>query len=325
MIKRLQFEPFPLFACPHKQTICGSLLKLDKEPSSTRKLVPLPDGDQISLEISTPPLWNPSSPTVFLVHGLCGSHQSPYLIRLSNRLYAKGIRTVRFNMRGCGSGKGLARKIYHSGRSEDVIEALKSIHNDHPLSPIQLIGFSLGGNVVLKAAGELSLLGENLLKGVIAISPPVDLHLSSKLVGRALNGFYEAHFSKLMKAHVIDLHTIFSLPEFKFPEKLSFYEFDRIYKIPMCGFENVDDYYTRCSSVRVLHHINIPCRILFAEDDPVIPHARLDNESLPNNIEIYKTKNGGHMGYLGNPRAKHGFRFMDNLLENWINDLIHNF
>jgi hypothetical protein len=322
MIKYLQFEPFPLFACPHKQTICGSLLKLDIEPISVRQLVPLEDGDQIALEIVTPEKWKDSDPTVFFVHGLCGSHRSPYLIRLVKRFQSDGIRTVRFNMRGCGSGKGLSRKIYHSGCSEDVIESLKAVHRKTPDSPIYLVGFSLGGNVVLKTAGELGSLGSKLLKGVISISPPVDLKLTGKVIGSALNGLYEAHFSKLMKAHVAEIHAAFSLPEFRFPEKISFYDFDRIYKIPTCGFKSVDDYYTQCSSVHYLDQINIPCKILFAEDDPVIPHSRLDREVLPKNITIYKTKNGGHLGYLGNPRAKHGFRFMDNIINEWIKEML---
>ncbi len=322
MIHHLNFDPLPLFSCPHKQTICASLINLDAEPVSVQKTIKLSDGDQISLEITTPVQWKSTDVTVVFVHGLCGSHSSPYLVRLVNRLESQGLRCIRMNMRGCGSGKGLAKKIYHSGRSEDVIEVLKAVRAMDAESPMVLVGFSLGGNVVLKTAGELGQMGLNYLKGVIAISPPVDLHLCSKLVGKGLNGFYETHFSKLMVAHVQDLHTRFELPEVKFPEKLSFYDFDRLYKIPMCGFSSVDEYYTKCSSIRVINEIDIPCRILFAEDDPVIPHYRLDKENLRANIEIFKTKHGGHMGYLGNPRAKHGFRFMDNLVEGWIKEAI---
>ena len=134
MSEELPFEPFPFVDSPHKQTIFGSFFNFLWEPVSDRKIVALPDGDKIALEITVPREWKPNDPTVVFVHGLCGSHKSPYLIRLVNKLTPLGIRCVRYNMRGCGSGKGLARHIYHSGRSEDVFESLKALQKEHPES-----------------------------------------------------------------------------------------------------------------------------------------------------------------------------------------------
>src|SRR5919109_5151430 len=117
----LSFRPFPLLANRHAQTIVASQVYLPLEPPSRTRLVRLPDGDQIALEVSTPGPWHADAATVILVNGLCGCHRSPYMLRLARKLWRRGVRVVRLNLRGCGSGKGLARQPYHSGRSEDVL------------------------------------------------------------------------------------------------------------------------------------------------------------------------------------------------------------
>lgn len=106
MSRELPFDPFPFLHGPHHQTIISSFFNLLFEPASLQKIVALPDGDKISLEITTPREWKSADPTVVLVHGLCGSHKSPNLVRMAKRLEPMGIKTVRFNMRGCGSGRG---------------------------------------------------------------------------------------------------------------------------------------------------------------------------------------------------------------------------
>ena len=322
MHKQLEFQPLPLFACPHRQTIGGSLFHFDKQPVSITHPIPLPDGDKITIEITTPVGWKQTDRTVLLVHGLAGCHDSVYLIRLVNRLEPQGIRCIRFNMRGCGSGKGLAQKIYHSGSSDDLHEALKYIHAQTPDSPTLLVAFSLGANVSLKLSGELGCLGSKYLKGVVAISPPADISPCIDLANQALNGFYERHFCNILKTCIAEIHKTFDLPPFEFPENLTFREFDRIYKIPKCGFKSADHYYQTCSAKMYVSKIGIPCRILFAEDDPLIAHTCLDSCNLPSNVELYKTKMGGHIGFLGDIRHERGFRWLDSLLEDWIKELL---
>jgi predicted alpha/beta-fold hydrolase len=117
----------PLLIDPHLQTIVAAKLSFAWEPSSTTCLVALPDGDRIALEVSTPTGWQPDDPTVVMLHGLCGCHRSPYMQRLAHKLLRCGIRAVRMNLRGCGSGKDLARYPYHSGRSADVLAVLESL------------------------------------------------------------------------------------------------------------------------------------------------------------------------------------------------------
>lgn len=289
------------------------------EPPSEEKIVKLPDGDKISLQITTPKNWKPTQLTVFMVHGLCGSHKSPYLIRLAKRLEPLGIRSVRYNMRGCGSGKGLAKSIYHSGRSEDVFECLKVIKKEAPESPIILIGFSLGGNVVLKLAGELESFASVFLERVIAVSPPVELYSSILLLGSEENAIYENYFYKILRADVHYLQRTFKdLPRIRLPRKLKIYEFDQLYTAPTCGFSSAIDYYNKCSSAHVIEDIDIPCNILLAEDDPIVSPRSLDLFPLSKKVCVYKTKKGGHMGYLGKYEGKEGMYWLDNLLVDWI-------
>lgn len=319
MSQELPFEPFPFITDPHHQTIFSSVLNFLFEPPSKRKIIFLPDGDRLAAEITTPTQWKESDPTVLLVHGLCGSHRSPNLVRMVKRLEPIGIRAVRFNMRGCGSGKGLARNIYHSGRSEDLFEVIKVLKKEHPLSPIVLIGFSLGANIVLKLAGELNVLGPTYLDKMIAVSPPVDLYASIQMLGEPANGVYERYFYKLLRADVHYRHRKFKdLPRVRLPKSLKLYEFDQLYTAPTCGFDNAIDYYNKCSSAHVVEDIAIPCKILLAEDDPIIAASSLDAYSLPSNVSVFKTKKGGHMGYLGNPVGEKGFHWLDSLLVDWI-------
>lgn len=323
MGRELHFEPFSFFSDPHKQTIVGSLFNFQLEPISVRKIVQLPDGDKIAIEITTPKNWKNSDLSVVLIHGLCGSHHSPYLVRLANRAEAMGVRIIRFNMRGCGSGKGLARGLSHSGRSEDIFDVLRVLKKEDPESPMLLIGFSLGGNIALKLAGELSDVGPQYLKGVIGVSPPVDLYSSVQMMGVKENEFYESYFSKTLQADVAYLlRTFKELPRVQFPKNLKLYEFDQLYTAPVSGFKSAMDYYNKCSAVHVVEDITIPCKILLSEDDPIVSHSSLDRYDLPSNIEIFKTKKGGHMGYLGNPKSERGFRWLDSVLEEWIKEFL---
>ncbi len=321
MSRELPFDPFPLLRGPHHQAIVNSLFNFLFEPASDQMIVPLLDGDKISLEITTPRDWKPTDLTVFLVHGLCGSHKSANLVRMAIRLQPLGIRTVRFNMRGCGSGRGLAKQIYHSGRSEDVFESIKAIKKATPDSPIVLIGFSLGGNIVLKMAGELEGIAKSFIRKVIAISPPVDLFSSILMLGDAANGIYERYFYRLLRADVHYRHKKFKdLPPVRLPRNLKLYEFDQIYTAPVCGFSSAGDYYSRCSSAQFVPSIAVPCTILFSEDDPIVSCFSLDGIDLPPHVDVLKTKKGGHMGYLGDPRDERGFYWLDSVLLDWIRE-----
>jgi predicted alpha/beta-fold hydrolase len=120
---------------------------------------------------------------------------------------------------------------------------------------------------------------------------------------------------------VAELHEKFGLDPFVFPENLTFRDFDKLYKAPKAGFKSVEEYYEICSAKRYVSDISIPCRIIFSEDDPIIPPDCLEGVSIPSNVEIYSSKLGGHMGFLGDVRHPRGLRWLDSLLVDWIKEL----
>jgi predicted alpha/beta-fold hydrolase len=318
MAQELPFDPFPFLDGPHYQTIINSMYNLFFEPDSTQKLVSLPDGDKISLEVTTPKNWKNTDLTVLLVHGLCGSHKVPNLIRMAKKLESLHIRAIRFNMRGCGSGRGLAKEGYHGGSSEDLFEAIKVLKKETPESPIILIGFSLGGNIVLKLAGELGSVASQFLKEVIAISPPVDLYSSILMLGNTSNAMYERYFYRMLRSDIMYREKKFNLPKSDLPRDLKLYEFDQIYTAPRCGFKDVLDYYERCSAISFIEQVDLPCKILTAQDDPIVSSCSLDGYTLSSDVHVFKTQKGGHFGYLGNPKDEKGFHWLDSLLLDWI-------
>ena len=178
--KQLSFLPLQGCGSPHIQTFFAGFSQPGKPPPSLPFLVSLGDGDLLSCQISTPPSWKPTDKTVLLVHGLCGSHESNYMVRLSRKLYKQGYRAVRINLRACGSGHSLARRPYHGGLSQDLLQVLQAMKRQAPDSPMILIGFSLGGNIALKLAGELG--RQKLLTLTIAICSPLNLGHTAHLL-----------------------------------------------------------------------------------------------------------------------------------------------
>lgn len=317
MTKQPVFKPFPLCTGCHAQTIVATFFSLVGKLPSLKRFAYLPDGEKIVMEVSTPRKWKETDPTVVLVHGLCGSSRSTYIMRLAKKLYKKGIRSVRVNLRGCGSGRGHGSKIYHSEGSEDIWVALKEIKRDAPDSPLILMGFSLGGNVVLKMVGDHGEEAKELVDKVISVNPPVDMQSSIELLSQ--NTFYERYFMAALREDVAFLHESFDhLPPIRIPTEMTLLEFNEFYIAPQSGHENAKDYYHACSSGRLIHNIAVECHILFALDDPIVDCTVVDFKEVPKNVDILITENGGHLGYLGIPGQEGGFHWMDSVLLQWI-------
>lgn len=317
----LPFHPLPLIGRPHLQTILASSIRLVSEPPSKTIAVAVDDGDELGVEISTPSTWRPEEPTVVLIHGLCGCHRSAYLVRMARKLYRRGVRAVRMNLRGCGSGRGLARRPYHSGQSGDALAVLNFLLQDTPASPTSLVGFSLGGNIALKLAGELGERGTELLQRVIAVCPPANLDACSALIDSPRNRLYSWHFVSILRDNVADRQRLFpSLPAVELPKRLTLRQFDELYTAPQCGFEDAADYYRQSSSAQFVPRISIPTTILFADDDPVIDTAVFVDTPLPRNVDVVHVANGGHMGFLGVPGSPGGYRWLDSQLLDWLED-----
>ena len=315
----LKFKP--LIKSSYYQTMIGSLVDFEPELPSRTHIVKLRDGDLLALEISTPKNWKKGDWTVFMIHGLCGSHKSHYMKRIARKFRDIGIQSIRINLKGCGSGRGLAKGIYHSGSSSDVFEAIESVRQAFPDSPKLLMGISLGANISLKLAGELGSEGRKYLKGVLAISPPADLLSSARLFTLSENKVYANYFLKLLMRDVAYRHKFFDLGPHNLPKTVTLNDFDEIYTAPLAKFSSAFEYYYYSSSKRVVSKIDLPTKILFANDDPIIKSTILDDIDLPANVEVFKTKHGGHIGFVGLNIFKE-FRFMDKIVIDWVLDSI---
>lgn len=310
----MRFRALPFLANPHLQTLLGSGLGPWREPPSATRRVALPDGDQLALEVSRPRGWTPTAPTVVLVHGLCGSHRSSYMVRLAAKLVAAGVRAVRLNLRGNGSGAGLARRPYHAGSSHDVRVALEALRAETPGSPLWLVGFSLGGNIVLKLAGELGREGGELLRGVSAICPAVDLPACARRLEQPHNWLYERLFVGWLVDEIRRRHALTGEPLPPLPARPRAIELDDLYTAPRAGFAGADEYYRQTSALPLLRRIELPCRILVADDDPLVDSSWAERTRLSAPVRLLRTPLGGHMGFLRAP----GRWFMDEAVLRWV-------
>ena len=240
--------------------------------------------------------------TLIIVHGLEGSSRSQYVIGTANKTYAAGMNAVRMNMRNCGGTEKLAATLYHSGLSCDVAAVVSRLSRDENLSRIALAGYSMGGNLVLKGAGEWAGSPPPQVKAVCAISPTVDLSASVDAIHRRRNFIYEAKF-------LWGLNRRFRRKAALFPERYqvnglgwlsSIREFDDRITAPHSGFRDAEDYYFRAAAARVLDRIRVPTLIVHAADDPFVRLTAETRAKISANpaISFIETEHGGHCAFL---------------------------
>jgi predicted alpha/beta-fold hydrolase len=316
------FEPHPLLRNAHAQTIAGRYLpgrRIDL-PYTTHEL-PLPDGDRLCVFESIPTGWTPGAPVVLLVHGLGGCARARYVTRVAERLFRLGQRCVRMNLRGAGAGFGLARGIYHSGRTEDVRAVAEWLAGRAPGSPLALLGFSLGANLVLKLAAEAAAVPLAGLDCVVAANPPLDLAACCRAMREPRNQIYNRNFVKSLRREVARLHARFpDLPRIDVGSVTSVYEFDDRYTAPRNGFASADDYYARCSAGPLVGAIPVPGLVVHAADDPFIPVETVARAPFPPHVELRIEARGGHLGFLSAQGDALDRRWLDAALAWWLQD-----
>jgi predicted alpha/beta-fold hydrolase len=314
------FEPHRWLRGGHAQTIAGRYWPAPGAGlKATAHEVGLADGDRLVVLESVPPGWRGPAPAAVLVHGLAGCAEASYMVRLGARLVARGIRVVRMNLRGAGAGFGLARGIYHAGRSDDLREVVTWLRQRVADSPIALVGFSLGANLVLKLAAEAESHPLEGLDCVLAANPPIDLAACARRMQRAENRFYDWNFVRWLRAMVRRLHRRF--PELG-PADLkavrTLYDFDDRYTAPRNGFASADEYYQRCSLLTALARIEVPGLIVHAMDDPFVPHEPFRRVAATRHLNLELVRYGGHLGYLSQQAWLGDRRWLDARLTVWL-------
>lgn len=313
------FRPLPLLSNRHVQTLLGHLLpgRRLRHPAIPRH-VELPDGDRLVLHDSIPDGWALGDRTALLIHGLGGCAASAHVRRAAAQLLALGVRVVRVDLRGCGHSERLCRGLYHGGCSDDVRAAAAEVHRWTPTSPIVLVGFSLGGNIVLKAAGEADVYPIPGLSGVVAVAPPIDLERSIHQLSQPANRFYARYFLKLMVTHARRWQRTF--PEIlpvEFPAQLTVPEFNELFIAPLHGFPRAADYYREVSSLPLIPRIRVSGLVLASRDDPFIAVEPFEEVAPPPNVELQVLDHGGHLGFLGWDGAG-GIHWAERRVAHWV-------
>jgi predicted alpha/beta-fold hydrolase len=246
-----------------------------------------------------------------MVHGLEGSGQAGYIRSLAHTALQHNIAAHRFHMRTCGGTAKLCPTLYHAGLTSDLLSFLRQLRS--PL-PVFLTGFSLGGNVALKLAGELGSAAQGILAGVCAVSTPIDLAASVRKLGQPGNRLYERRFVSRMRERLFATGR-YTRDQLMRPK--SIYEIDDQITAPSFGFGTADNYYATQSSNQFLDRIRIPGLVIQAEDDCFIPFEIFRHPAFAANpcLRLITTRHGGHLGFLS--RSPPRF-WVDQVVTQWI-------
>lgn len=258
--------------------------------------------------------WHPTPaahPTLIVLHGLEGSSDAHYMRGIAAKGWARGFNVVRLNQRNCGGTEHLSEGLYHSGLTADPLFVLRELRATEGLTRIAIAGYSLGGNLALKIAGELGPDAARELTAVAAVSPVMELEACVRAIERRENRLYEWNFCRNLQARMrrktkawpgaFDTAGLWKI--------WSIRAFDERYTAPHHGFEGASDYYHRASAMRVIDRIAIPALIVTAEDDPFVPPEPFRDPRVTGNphITTIVTSHGGHCGFIGEPRDDDGY------------------
>jgi uncharacterized protein len=304
------FTPRRFLTNGHAQTIIGNFLPrhnhLPKPIPTLVEASPASDS-HIAAQVLCHCHWQPievrrQRPTAILLHGLEGSSGSQYIVGNANKLWRAGANIVRMNMRNCGGTERLSPTLYHSGLSGDVNAVLRHFLAAEQLESIALIGYSMGGNLVLKLAGELGASAPPQLRSVVGVSPAIDLGPSADALHRPKNRIYEQRFLRALLKRFRRKTMLF--PRVFDPNRAtgirSLREFDDRITALYSGFRSADDYYHRAAAARVVSTIAVPTLVLHALDDPFVyitPETLANLQANPN-ITLIQTPHGGHCAFL---------------------------
>jgi predicted alpha/beta-fold hydrolase len=257
---------------------------------------------------------------VVVVHGLEGSSDAGYARSLAQELLKAGWAAHRFNMRSCGGTEHLSGNgLYHSGQTSDLLAVIRQIKGD---APIFLAGFSLGGNVVLKLAGELGDRASELIVGAIAVSTPIDLAACAKRLASPSNFVYSRRFLRRLKQRIRlkaqSAPGLFALDQLDGVK--SIYEFDDKFTAPSFGFGTADNYYATQSSNQFLDRIQVPALLVQAKDDPLIPFEVYSHPAFSRNpnLQLLAVEHGGHVGFVSRTTPRF---WLDRVLLEWLSEV----
>ena len=311
-------RPFhPIVNNPHLLTIAGNFwprqIDVDLFPAQ-RRLYKIDDDTSILVYEHQPP--STTRGQILFLHGLEGSSEAGYVRSFAQEALLRGFGVHRANLRTCGGTENLCQTMYHSGLTGDtrfVLEQLRA----RDLGPLFVVGFSLGGNVALKLAGELG--RTDLIAGVCAVSTPVDLAMSVRSLDRKTNLLYARRFLKRLCDRVRRKSAL--APNLYSPQGLddvkTIWDFDDRFTAPLFGFGTAANYYATQSSARYLDAIRVPTLVITAKDDPLVPFEMYRNPAFTTNpaLTLLAVERGGHLGFISRERPRF---WLDGVALDWI-------
>lgn len=319
------FQPAWWLPSPHLQTLYGALLRKPPRLARLRERLWLNDGDFLDLD------WyecgQSTTPLVLILHGLTGSSQSHYVLGLQQKLAEQNWSSVALNWRGCSGEPNLLPRGYHSGVSDDVQQVIRHIQQVRPNHELHAVGYSLGGNVLLKYLGEQ---GQNSgLSAAVAVSVPFRLDQCAERISQGFSKVYQAYFMRELCSYVRTKQQNFSdkgftqhysaLAELGPPTGIkNFWEFDQRYTAPLHGYQDAADYYQRASSRFYLSQIHTPTLLIQASDDPfVFRHSIPTPDELSSCTELELHDKGGHVGFIGGSSRTPEF-YLEQRIPQWL-------
>lgn len=319
------FSPAIGLSNPHLQTLWGPLLRRQAPLPRQRERLWLEDGDFLDLDWHGP--HEAHTPLVLVLHGLTGSSNSPYVVGLQRAMASLGWASAALNWRGCSGEPNLRPRSYHSGASEDLAAVIDHLRSLRPLAPLYAVGYSLGGNVLLKYLGES---GENSqLQGAVAVSVPFRLDQCANRIGQGFSRIYQRHFIREMITYVrekqrrfqheglseglAELAALGSLEDLR-----TFWDFDGRVTAPLHGFVDAQDYYRRASSRYYLGQVRTPTLVIQSLDDPfVFAHSLPEPAELASCIDFELQTKGGHVGFVEGSLKQPGY-YLERRIPQWL-------
>ena len=245
--------------------------------------------------------------TLVALHGLNGSSDAHYMRGLAAKAFARGMNVVRLNQRNCGDTEHLSQGLFHSGLTADAAHVVDELMRVDRLQAIGVCGYSLGGNLALKLAGEYGAHAPAALVGVAAVSPIIEISECTRALERPGNVLYQWNFVRDLKRRMRRKDRchpgVFDLSKLNAVRTVR--AFDEAYTAPYFGFRNAEDYYHRASAMRVIERVRVPALLITSDDDPFVPSAPFHDPKVTGNphIDLRISAHGGHCGFVANSSA----------------------
>ncbi len=313
VIDASSYSPPSLVRNGHLQTIIPSMFRNASGVRYQRERLELMDHDFMDLDV----INNESDRAVILIHGLEGDTQAHYMVNMAKTFKAAGYDVIAVNLRGCSGEPNKFLKSYHSGSTDDLHYVLSYVITRSLYEKVVLVGFSLGGNLIMKYLGERGGVLSDVIKGAAALSAPTDLAAGAGKINEPANMIYRVRFMRRLRAKLLQKEHLWTKDMTRKDVKnlKTLKEFDDYYTAPVHGFANADDYYEQCSSRWFIPRIQTPTLLINAKNDPFLPDACYPVMEAKNNANFYleMPEEGGHVGFL-NLRGKGAYWHEERIL-----------